>query len=314
MFGHFIFSINTVVPLFLLIGLGFFLRRTEFLPKQFFAAGNRMVFYILLPISLFDSIFNADLSQLASFGFAAFSVGATFISFLAAWAISLFIVKEKDVRGAFTQGAFRSNAVFVGLPLMRNLAGDEGIAVFALVVALSVPVVNICSIFVLSVYADKKVKLLQVLISIVKNPLMIGMFFGFVFSLFNINLPYVFGRTLSDLSRMSTPMALLCLGGGITILGFDKKIKYAVVATIIKIIVLPIVFTTVAYLLGFRGIELAAFMVLGGLPSAISGYSTVVEMGGDSYTASNIVLISTLFSSVTLTLFIYVMMVMGLMF
>ncbi|MCL1863601.1 MAG: AEC family transporter [Defluviitaleaceae bacterium] len=312
MFAHFIFSINTVFPLFLLISLGFFLRRIEFLPKSFFTAGNRMVFYILLPVSLFNSIYNADLSGLASFSFAAFSVGATVASFAAAWVISLLVVKEKDVRGAFTQGAFRSNVVFVGLPLMRNLAGDEGVAVFALVIALSVPAVNICSIFVLSVYADQRVKILQVLISIAKNPLLIGMFFGFVFSLLGIELPYVFNRTLNDLAGMSTSMALICLGGGITLIGFDKKTKYAIIATVIKIIILPITFTAAAYAIGFRGVELAAFMVLGGLPSAISGYTAVMEMGGDGHTASNIVLISTLFSSITLTFFVYVMMATGL--
>jgi predicted permease len=128
-----------------------------------------------------------------------------------------------------------------------------------------------------------------------------------------IKLPIILTRALADLGHVTTPFALICLGGGITFLGFDKKFKYAVVASVIKIIITPIVYTVSAFMLGFTGTDLAAFMILGGAPSAIIGYAMVIQMGGDGYTAANIVLISTLFSAVTLTLFIYVMMAMGLL-
>lgn len=315
MLDSFLFSVNTVMPLFFLIALGVILKRTGFLSGKFFVAGNKMVFYILLPITIFNSVFSTDLNELASIGFAAFAIGATVLSFAAIWALSVFFIKDKRILGAFVQGAFRANTVFVGIPLMRNLAGEVGVARFAFIIALIMPVYNICSILLLSVCTEtgEKLKLKTVLLTILKNPLIIATVIGITLNLFNVELPQTVTRTLSDLSGMSTPMALVCLGGGITFLGFNEKFKFSVIASLLKTVVLPVAFTAAAYALGFRGIDLAAFMVLGGLPSAISGYVMVVQLGGDAYTAGNIVLISTLLSAVTLTLFVYVMMVLGLL-
>jgi predicted permease len=314
MLSHFLFSVETVMPLFLLIALGFVLKRAEFLPEKFIAAGNKMVFYILLPVTLFNSVSSSDLGEMTNFGIAAFAVGATAVSFVLIWAVAAFFIKDKAVLGSFVQGAFRSNGVFIGIPLMRNLAGEAGVAYFALILVFVMPIYNIFSIIVFSVCAEsgEKLKLKTIVLTILKNPLIIAIFIGIAFSLLNLRLPHIATRTLSDLSNMATPMALICLGGGITFLGIDKKFKYAVVASVLKVVIIPLAFTVAAYALGFRDIHLAALMVLGGTSSAVAGYTMAIQLGGDGYTASNIILFSTLFSAVTLTLFIYVMVVMGL--
>ena len=315
MLNHFIFSVNVVMPLFVLIIIGYVLKKKDFISEAFITIGNRMIFYILLPVTIFESVYNVDLSELTNVRFAVFSIGATVLSFAVIWFIAAFFIKDKRVLGAFVQGAFRANTVFIGLPLMRNLAGDIGVARFALIVALVMPVTNVCAVLVLSVYSEngEKLKWKTLILTIIKNPLFIATILGIMLALLNIKLPIVAMRAINDLSHVTTPLALICLGGGITFLGFDKKFKYAVIASVIKIVILPIAFTAAAYTLGFSGMDLAAFMILGGVPSAIIGYATVVQMDGDGCTAANIVLISTLFSAATLTLFIYVMMVMGLL-
>jgi predicted permease len=268
-----------------------------------------------LPITLFNSIYSADLTNLTSLSFVAFAVGATIASFTIIWAVSVFLIKDKSVLGAFVQGAFRSNMVFVGLPLMRNLYGEEGVAHFALIVVFIMPLYNVLSAFVLSAYSGtgKKFSFISIAGTVLKTPIIIASLIGIMLSLLNIPLPQIVTHTLSDLSHMTTPMALLCLGGGITFLGFDKKFKYALTAAVIKIAVLPIVFTAAAYFLGFRGLDLVSFMVLGGTSTAIISYTMAVQMDGDGYTAANIVLFSTLLSAATLTLFIYTMTVLGLL-
>jgi predicted permease len=303
------------MPLFVLIVLGYILKKKDFISEIFIIISNRMIFYIFLPITIFVSIYNTDLSELTSMKFALFALGSTTLSFVVTWAIAVFFIKDKRILGAFVQGAFRANTVFIGLPLMRNLAGDIGMARFALIIALVMPITNVFAILVLSVNSEneKKIELIPLVFTIIKNPLFIATILGILVAGFNINLPVIATRALDDLSHVTTPLALICLGGGITFLGFDKKFKYSVIASAIKIFILPILFTIAAYAFGFREIDLAAFMILGGVPSAIIGYAMVVEMDGDAYTASNIVLISTLFSAFTLTLFIYVMMVMGLL-
>ncbi|MCL1844516.1 MAG: AEC family transporter [Defluviitaleaceae bacterium] len=307
MISHFIFSLNVVAPIFLLIGLGYLLKKLGFFTEKFISCGNKFVFYILLPASLWESLFSADFSAIASVGFAAFAIGATVVSFVAVWAVARFFIREKQVLGVFVQGAFRSNMVFVGIPLMRNLAGEDGVALFALIVALVMPLYNIFSILVLSACAesDEKIKLKTIALTIIKNPLIIAITSGFILSFLNFQPPEMFARTLSDLSRMAGPLALICLGGGITFLGVDKKFKYALISAGLKVVVMPIAFTLAAFAFGFRGTELAAFMVLGGTSSAVAGYTMAVQLGGDGYTAANIILFSTLISAVTLTLFIY---------
>lgn len=313
MFTHFLFSVNTVLPIFLLIFLGYFLKKSGFFPENFVSTGNRMVFYILLPIAMFSSVFATDLGELVSWQFAAFAIGASVVSWGVIWAVARFFIKDKGILGAFVQGSFRANTVFIGIPLMRNLAGEAGVARFALIIALIMPLYNICSIIVLSVCADsdEKLRLKTIALTIAKNPLIIAIATGVVLSFLNVRLPQAATRTLSELSNMASPMALICLGGGITFLGFDKKFKYALVAAVLKVVVLPVAFTAAAYALGFRDIDLVAFMVLGGLPTAVAAYIMAVQMGNDGTTASNIILVSTLLSAATLTLFIYVMVALG---
>jgi predicted permease len=136
---------------------------------------------------------------------------------------------------------------------------------------------------------------------------------GLALNAIDFEIPQILNRALIDTSGMTTPMALICLGGGMKFLGFSKRFNLAIIAAVIKVIILPAIFMVCAYFMGFRGIDLAALTVLGGLPSAIVGYVLVVQMGGDGYTAGSIVLISTLASSVTLTIFIYVLLALGLM-
>ncbi|MDR0273020.1 MAG: AEC family transporter, partial [Clostridiales bacterium] len=158
MLGNFVFSVNVVMPLFVIIVLGYLLKKTDFISDKFIKTGNKMVFYIFLPTTIFKSVYDVDLSELTSFGFAAYAIGATVLSFAIIWLISIFFIKDKKVLGAFVQGAFRANTVFIGLPLMRNLAGDVGMARFALIVALVMPITNGCAILVLSVYGNKEEK------------------------------------------------------------------------------------------------------------------------------------------------------------
>ncbi|MCL1882809.1 MAG: AEC family transporter [Defluviitaleaceae bacterium] len=315
MLNHFLFSVNTVMPLFFLIALGFILKRTGFLSESFISISNKMLFYILLPTTLFISVYNADFSEISGVGFAAYTIIATTLSVVVTWVIARFFIKDKKVLGSFVQGAFRSNTVFVGIPLMRNIAGEAGVAHFAIILALVMPIYCFFTVLIFSVCTSSKENLnaKSIILTIIKTPLLIGIGIGIALSLLDVRLPEIFTRTLNDLSAMSTPMALICIGGGITFLGFNQKLKFSIIAAIIKVVVLPIAFTIGAYVLGFRGMDLVGFMVLGGLPSAIIGYAMAVELGGDGYTSGNIIIISTVLSSVTLTLFIYTMLAVGLL-
>ena len=314
MLENFLFSINAVAPLFLVLFLGYALKKTNFLSDGFVSSGNKMVFFIALPAILFINVYTTELGELLDWGFAALAVGLSIASFIGIWLIGALFIKDKCSLGAFAQGAFRGNLAFLGMPLLINIAGDAGAARAALLLAFVLPVYNISTVILLAASSEsgKKVGVKTIILTIVKNPFIIAVVLAFALQLLDIRLPFIVDRTVIYASNMATPLALICLGAGMNFQGFDAKFKYAFVASMVKVIILPIVFTITAYLLGFRGYDIAAFMILGGIPSAIAGYAMVVQMGGDGYIAGTIVVISTFLSAFTLTLFIYALRVFGI--
>jgi len=309
MLENLFFSINAVAPLFLVLFLGYTLKKMDFISAGFITSGNKIVFYIALPAALFRSVYAAELSELLDLRFAAFAVGISLAMFFCIWLVAALFIKDKAVVGAFTQGSFRANFAFLGMPLLINLAGAAGEARAALILAFVIPVFNICSIVVLAVGSEsgKKVGPLTVVFTIIKNPFIIAIFMAFAFQLIGISLPFMVNRTVHYTANMATPLALICLGASMHFQGFDVKFKYALIASLTKVVVMPIIFVAAGYMLGFRGYDIAAILVLGGVPSAIAGYAMAVQMGGDSYVAGTIVVISTFFSAFTLTVFIYML-------
>ncbi|MCL2360268.1 MAG: AEC family transporter [Defluviitaleaceae bacterium] len=313
--NHFLFSINAVAPLFAVLFLGYILKKTGFLSDGFVATGNKVVFYVALPASLFMSVYTVDVGELLDLRFAAFAVGVSLVGFIGIWAISAFFIKDKPALGAFAQGAFRGNFAFLGMPLLINLAGEVGEARAALIMAFVLPVYNVCTVLILAATSGngKKVELKSILRTIATNPFIIAILLAFGIQLLNIEIPFAVARTIGYPANMATALALICLGAGMSFQGFDSKFKYALIASLVKVIVLPIIFVAAGYMMGFRGHDIAAILILGGIPSAIAGYAMVVQMGGDRYIAGTIVVISTFLSAFTLTAFIYMLRVFGFM-
>jgi len=310
------FSINAVAPLFAVLLLGYVLKRINFLNDAFISVGNKVVFYVALPASLFMSVYSVDVGGLLDWRFATFVVSASIIGFVSIWFISSFFIKDKKILGAFTQGAFRGNFVFLGMPLLINIAGAIGEVRAALIMAFVLPVYNICAVLLLASCSDsdsdKKVDIRAIIYSILTNPFIIAIFLALSLQLLDINLPFVIERTIRYPANMATALALICLGAGMNFQGFDKRFKYALIASMIKVILMPVVFVAVGYAVGFRDYDIAAILILGGIPSAIAGYVMVVQMGGDGYIASTIVVISTFLSAFTLTLYIYILRIINL--
>jgi len=315
MLANFIFSINAVAPLFLMLFLGYTFKKLEFISGGFVSSGNKVVFYVALPATLFRSVYNAQLGEILDMRFAGFAVGASLVAFFCMWLVASLLVKERPIVGTITQGAFRGNFAFLGMPLLISLAGDAGAARAALIMVFVIPIYNICSILVLAACSDsdKKVGFKTVVFTIVKNPFIIAIFLAFAVQLVGIRLPFMVTQSLGYAANMATPLALICLGAGMYFHGFDAKFKYALIASLVKVVLLPVLFVVAGYALGFRGYDLAALLVLGGVPSAIAGYTMVVQMGGDSYIAATIVVLSTFMSAFTLTMFIYILRVLGVL-
>ncbi|MCL2204447.1 MAG: AEC family transporter [Defluviitaleaceae bacterium] len=313
MLADLLFSLGIVAPLFLLLFLGYGLKRSGFISEAFSANGNKLMFYIGLPAIIFFSIYRADLREVFDPDFVLAMIGITVTTALAIWLIATLFIKDKAVRGAFVLCSFRGNQAFLGIPLMMNLAGDAGLMRATMVITFVLPFANIISILVMVFNGDKRKKISPwgVGLAILKNPIIIATLAGLGMTFLGVRLPSVPYTSLAYVAQMATPLALLCIGASMRFHGFDKKFGRALTASLVKVLALPLAFAATGYLLGFRGYDLAAMAIMGGVPTAIVSYAQVVEMGGDGYVANTIVVMSTLLSTFTLTLIIYATRVLG---
>jgi len=310
---NFLFSLNVVVPVFVVMFLGYVLKKWDVISSGFLASGNKIVYYIGLPALLFRGVYSIDIGEYIDGKFIAFTVIASVAAFFIIWGVSAIFLKEKEVLASFAQGAYRGSFALLGTPLIINLAGDAGMARAALVVVFVVPFFNVFSILALAPCTGEKLGFWATIWAVLKNPSNVMITIGILLAVFSIDLPVMINGAINTTANLATPLALLCLGGGMTFQGFDRKFKYAMVGSIIKIAIMPIVMIAIAVAFGFRDYDLAVIMLLFAVPSAVVGYSMAAQMGGDTYIAGTIVVFSTIMSAVTITAYIYVLRIMGML-
>jgi hypothetical protein len=314
MLHNFIFSIERVAPIFLIMFFGYFLRRRNLTSEAFVKNGNLIVFKIALPASLFYNVYSQDVNKILDADFILYTVGATLICYGTSWLGALLFIKDKTAIAAFVHGAFRGNFVILGLPLMHSFIGAANSGKAALVILFTIPLYNILAIIILSIYSQdgKRISLKTILKAIVTNPLTIGIMIGLIMSLSAINLPNILDDTVHTIADMTTPLALICLGGSLEITKYNPKIKLALWATALKTTIQPLAVTIAAYMIGFRSHDLVIILITFAVPSAVSSYAMTVQMGGDGYTGATTVICSTFVSVFTLTAFIYAFVALGI--
>ncbi len=312
---NFIFSVNAVFPIFIIIILGYILKAKGITDEHTIKKMNAIVFNVALPMLLFRDISRSNFNDFFNPKLLAFAVVTTILSFAFIWLGAELFIKEKSSIGAFVQGSFRSNYALIGLALASSIGGSDAVTKGALVTAFVIPLYNIFAVIVLTLRSEEscKIGVKSTLISIVKNPLIIGIALALPFCLFDIKLPLVIETSIDYMARIATPIAMLAIGGTISLEQVkNKKIKLALVASFIKIILLPIVFIPIAIIFGIEGNGLLVLYIMYGSPTAVSSYVMACNMNGDKELAADIFIITTLLSVFTFTIGIYLFKTFGL--
>ena len=313
--SSFVFALNATLPVFLVILLGWFLMRVHLLNDAFLKAADQYVFKCALPVSLFLSIAKMDLYSDFDPKFCLFCFVVTTIVFFGVWGCARLFLKNRALIGAFTQAASRSSAAILGIAFAVNIYGDSGMVPMMIVSA--VPFFNIYSVLILtfSPQVDDAGHLLpptaeggalvkKACLNVLKNPIILGILAGIPFALLRIPLPTILNSTLTTVGGTATPIALLVIGGSFSGAEALKKWKPAAAASFIKLFLLPGLFLPAAVALGFRTSELVAILIMLGSPTTVSCYVMAKNMNGDGVLTSNVVVLTTLFSSVSITLWL----------
>lgn len=310
---NFIFSINATIPIFLIMLLGYILKRIGFLTEEFATAMNKYVFVVALPVMLFQDIASSDVSKEMNVKFFLFCLISTISMFLIVWLIARITLRDKTMVGAFAQAASRGSAAILGVAFVENICGNIGSAPLMIVAA--VPFFNIMSVIILVCNADSDEKnygkIKGSIINIAKNPIIIGILLGVLWSLFKHPIPAIPAKTIDYISRSATPMALLAIGAGFNVNEALVRLKPAMGATFIKLIGLPLMYLPIAFKLGFTGSEIVSILVMLASPSTVSCYVMAKGMNNDGILTSNIIVLTTLLSSLTLTLWIFILKTLG---
>lgn len=315
MLDNFIFSVNIAMPIFLVMCGGYLLKRKGILGDTFIKAANDMIFYVALPIKLFDDLSKMSFESYFDIKFILFITLGTIGSFFTAWLIGSFLVKKPQL-GAFVHGSFRSNFIYVGLSLMENLTGSIGLK-GPLLVAFITPLNNILAVIILSFTSmvggqAAKISLKDTFKGIIQNPLIIAIILGGIASQAGLKLPVMVTRTMGYFGEIVTPLALITMGAAFNFRKSSQNLLPSVYATALKLVIVPIIAVYLAIIMGFNNEDILLIFVLFGVPSATVSYLMTAAMNGDSDLSANIIMMTTLLSIVSMTMFVFVFKTIGI--
>jgi predicted permease len=308
------FAFSVTAPVFLIVFLGLFLKRTQRINDEFIDIASKLVFNICLPILLFLAIVNSQVDLVAHWRLAAFSGLAATVSFFTFWWLSSLCAVNAQDKGVAVQSAFRSNLAIVGIALCTNAFGEEGLSVGAIIIAVVTPLYNILSIYALthSLNENKKLHWGKLLLDIAKNPLIIGISLAFIFLTLDLRLPEILNDTGLYLSRMTLPLALITIGGSLSLSALRKSSNLSSYVVIAKLIILPVMVILSAWLLGFKGVELGCLVLMFASPTAAASFVMAKAIGGNHKLASNTIAMSTLASAISISVILYLLRVIDL--
>ena len=302
-----IFSLNATLPVFLLMVAGGVLGRLGFLPGAFCKAADRLTFTVTLPVMLFLDMAGLDIRRDFEPKFVLFCAGATLAGILATWALARALMRDKAVVGEFVQAAYRSSAAVLGVAFIQNIYGSSGMA--PLMILGSVPLFNIFAVLILMIESPQHQtpRPARVLRGVLTNPILLGIVAGTVFSLLPVQMPAIAEKTLTSLSSLTTPLALLSIGASFKGASAIRRAGPTLAAAFIKTVGLSLVFIPCAVALGFRQQELVALLIMLGSPTTPSAYVMARNMGHEGVLTASAVALTTLLSALTLTGWIFVL-------
>lgn len=302
-----ILSFTVVFPLFVNMILGYGLKSINLLDKNTTKNMNTVVFKVFLPLLLFNNIYKTNLNGIFNgkiLSFAALSIIALFIILCILIPI---IEKDNKKRGVMIQGIFRSNFVIFGLPVATALFGDGQVGIIALLIAVVVPLFNFLSVIALEIFRGGKIDVKNVLKGILTNPLIIASAIGLSFLFLNVKLPVVLEKSVSDISKIATPLSLILLGASFEFKAIKANLKQTLISVIGRLVILPSIMLPLSAFLGFRDVELVGLLLIFGAPTAVSSFTMAEKMDGDADLASQIVVFTSAFCILTVFIWIFIL-------
>lgn len=334
----FLFAINAIMPILLLILLGYVLKRKNVFEEAWFKQGNTLIFRVSLPVLLFYNVYNIESFSAINWTAVWYSEIAITILFLVGIVFVKYAIPDDRQKGVVLQCIFRSNYAIIGIPLAESLGGAEAVSVAAVLSAFSIPTINIFATIALTMFRKEnggKADIKGTLKSVAQNPLIIGVLTGLVvlgiralmpvgadnLPVFTIkkDLPFLY-TAIGNLAKIASPFALIILGGLFEFSAIKGMKRQIVIATAARVLVVPLLALGASILLTkctdffqMDSVAYPALLALFGSPVAVSSAIMAQEMDNDGVLAGQLVVWTSFVSIVTLFFFIYALRTLGLL-
>ena len=331
-------AVNAVLPITLLILLGYFLKKINLITKEFIKIGNDLVFKIALPCMLFVNVYSIESFSIIHWDIIGYIMIVLMVIFILGYITAIFTTKVPERRGVIWQCCFRSNFAIIGLSLAGTIGGSEAMGVAAVISAFTIPVFNIMGVIALTVFMDDSKELFQniknIVINVFKNPLIIGVLLGGVCLAIRTWQVNAFGNVvfslerdtkflysaISSLKSLTTPLALIVLGGQFEFSAIRGLLKDITVGTVWRIIIAPllgvggaVLLSTYTNILSCGPNEYPALIALFGSPVAVSSAVMADSMGSDGQLAGQLLVWSSVCSIMTIFITVCILMACGLL-
>lgn len=309
-----LFSAKTVLPLLIMMAVGFAARHLGWVDNHATRQMNACVFRIFLPLLLTFNIMDTPQDAAVDGRTLIYALITTLLCFAVLFTLIPRLVKERRDRGVIIQCVARSNYAIFGIPLVNMMYPNADVSIAAMMVAIVVPVFNVMSTIALMVNgSDQKPDAKMILKGVVTNPLIIATAAGFLLWQLNVTLPVVLDKPLRNLANISSPLALFVLGASLDFGKAKANAKLLTWSVLGRLVFVPGVFLTGAALLGIRDVALASLIAVYASPCSVSSYPMAQQMGGNDDLAGAQVVFTTTFSVVTVFFWVFILKSLGLL-
>lgn len=296
--------LNSLFPIFTLLVLGSFLKRHGLTDAVFLQTADRLIYYFFFPVMLFWKIGGASLDRGIDWNFCLASLCALIAMFVASLvAIRLFGISDYKA-GSFAQSCYRFNT-YIGVAVILNSLGAEGVKYFGIVIGFAIPLINLFAVSTLIWFSGQEVgtgKRMKILVrALVGNPLILGCLAGIAYSKMFGSFPAFINNSLSLISMVALPLALLSIGGSLTFAGVRGNLAPTILAAGLKLVALPLFGLLFYSLFEVSGLPFKVGMIFLALPASTAIYVLSSQMNSDTDLASASIVMSTMLSFISLS-------------
>ena len=304
---------RVVMPMMLLMFLGFIVRKKGYIDRPAMKQYDRLIFIMFMPVLMFKNIYEMDFSQ----GFAVKEMAFAGIGLLLNFAFCLtfpkLLTKDGNKSSVIGQAVVRGNYILFGVAVSEAMYGEGNIGAVVMLSVLVIPLINILSAVILELNRSGHAKFGKLCLAILKNPMIIGAIIAFVFKFFEIPIYGPVWSVIRSIANSTTTISFISLGVGLDMMSARADKRLVLWGVFLRMIAVPMVFMPLAVLAGFREQSLCAMMIVFAAPSAVASYPMAVAMGADGQLAGQLVCVTTVISVLTIFLWTFGLHSLGMM-